>query len=94
MRKEATKCSGECRGRGQPGAKKEVNQMQRRGQPDAEERATRGRGRGQQDAEEANQMQRRRTTCRATGHPGVAREETFVDKYKGKIVNKLLNKHI
>ncbi len=67
--------------------------MQRRGQPDAEERATRGRGRSQQDAEEANQMQRRRTSFIEKGHPGVAPEETFVDKCKGKIVYKLRNKH-
>jgi hypothetical protein len=56
-------------------------------------RASRCRERGQQDAEEANQMQRR-TIFRETEHRGVAREEIFVEKCKGKIGNKLLNKHI
>jgi hypothetical protein len=60
-------------------------------------RATICRGRGHQDAEkEGNKMLRNPTRCRgggqhAEGNPGVAREETFVDKCKGKIVNKLLN---
>ncbi len=44
MRKEAIRCEGRCRGRGQPAAKKEGNHMQKKW-------ASRCRGRGQPDEE-------------------------------------------